>query len=264
LEAENLNFTKFQSGWDPKKWNILRDIRIDRKIPSAELNTLRINENEELWLHAWDEFLQRMLVARKGVQLPGFPFWADVWLGNIEYSELNPEWKQDFIKKNLNFYHDHKRVIDSWLKKYDLLESFPNSRRKFEWQAGDVGSLWEGLIQLRPSGIRVKKANYAPAAVAITQTTIVGKLKRRLSVREVARLQGLPEWFTFSDQSDAQSYKQLGNGISITTAYLALKALVDRDSGVLARTAPELLQSVVEAPDNFGDHDIYSEVKFAV
>ena len=124
-------------------------------------------------------------------------------------------------------------------------------------------SLWDGLIQLRPSGIRVKKADYVPAAVAITQTSVVGKLKRRLTVREVARLQGLPEWFSFDGQSDTQSYKQLGNGISITTAYLAIKALVERDKEILEKTSPELLKSVLKSQDNFGDHRKYTEIRSA-
>ena len=135
--------------------------------------------------------------------------------------------------------------------------------RKFEWQASDTKSLWDGLIQLRPSGIRIKKSDYVPAAVAITQTTIVGKLRRRLTIKEVARLQGLPEWFTFGDQSNAQSYKQLGNGISISTAYLAIQALVERDREILEKTSPELLRTVLYAPNNFNDHVVYSETKFA-
>ena len=263
LNAENLSFDKYYCDWDPKKWNLFRDIRIDRKIKSSEMHTLRINQIEEQWLSAWDDFLQRISDKSKTSKLPGFPIWADVWTGDIKFSESDPEWKKNFIKKNLSFYNEHKEAINSWLKQYDYLKTFPASRRKIEWQAGDLTSLWDGLIQLRPSGIRIKKANYAPAAVAITQTTIVGKLKRRLTVKEVARLQGLPEWFTFAGQSDTQSYKQLGNGISVTTAYLAIKALIERDGDLLAKTAPELLESVINSPDDFSDHSVYTETRFA-
>jgi DNA (cytosine-5)-methyltransferase 1 len=263
LDAENLSFEKYHSDWDPKKWNVLRDISIDRKLPQLEFQELSISEAEESWLSAWDDFLQKMLVARKDVQLPGFPFWADVWLGNIKHSKNDPDWKTIFINKNIEFYESHQRGIDAWLKKNNYLEDFPSSRRKFEWQGGNMKSLWDGLIQLRPSGIRVKKADYVPAAVAITQTSVVGKLKRRLTVREVARLQGLPEWFSFDGQSNTQSYKQLGNGISITTAYLAIKALVERDKEILEKTSPELLKSVLKSHDNFGDHRKYTEIRSA-
>jgi DNA (cytosine-5)-methyltransferase 1 len=263
LDAENLSFEKYESEWDPKNWNVLRDISIDRKLPFSEIETLRITDTERIWLDAWDDFLNRMLVKRNNVQLPGFPFWADVWLGNIRHSKSDPAWKTNFIEKNQKFYEEHRKEIDGWLKKYKQLADFPPSRRKFEWQAGNTTSIWDCLIQLRPSGIRVKKADYVPAAVAITQTSVIGKLKRRLTVREVARLQGLPDWFSFEGQSNTQSYKQLGNGISITTAYLAIKALVERDEQILVKTAPELLKSVKKSPDNFGDSKKYSLIKFA-
>jgi DNA (cytosine-5)-methyltransferase 1 len=97
---------------------------------------------------------------------------------------------------------------------------------------------------LRPSGIRVKKINYAPALVAITQTTIVGPLKRRLSVKEVTQLQGLPNWFNFHTQAMSHSYRQLGNGISIGCAYQVLKALAERDESILTKTHPKLLKSI--------------------
>ena len=92
--------------------------------------------------------------------------------------------------------------------------------------------------------------NYAPALVAITQTTIVGPLRRRLSIREVAQLQGLPAWFSFRSQPLAKSYKQLGNGISIGCAYQVLHALADRDGEVLKKVHPKLLKSIQVSGDS--------------
>ena len=74
-------------------------------------------------------------------------------------------------------------------------------------------------MHLRPSGLRAKRATYVPALVAITQTSILGDRRRRLSTREVARLQGLPEWFDFGAPAAAASYKQAGNGVNVGAAY---------------------------------------------
>ena len=65
--------------------------------------------------------------------------------------------------------------------------------------------------------------------MAITQTSIYGPRKRRITPREAARLQGLPDWFEFGDQGDALTYRQLGNGISIGAAYYVLREHVRRD-----------------------------------
>ncbi len=73
---------------------------------------------------------------------------------------------------------------------------FPPSRRKFEWQAGPHRPLAETIMHFRPSGIRCKRPDYVPALVAITQTSILGD-RRRLTPRETARLQGLPDSFEF-------------------------------------------------------------------
>ena len=96
----------------------------------------------------------------------------------------------------------------------------------------------------------MKKINYAPALVAITQTTIVGPLRRRLSVSEVAQLQGLPSWFSFEAQPHAKSYKQLGNGISIGCAYQVLRALAERDKHIIKISNPNLLKSIETSGDN--------------
>ena len=248
LDANQIEIKNFD--WQPNNWNLLSDIKLEPLSKREELKKLRITTSEKKWLNAWDEFVRKVLVARKNEKLPGFPLWADVWLGNIKAKSSDPEWKKDFILKNRNFYKQHKNVIDIWLKRYDYLLEFPPSRRKLEWQAGEVNSIYKCLIQLRPSGIRVKKINYAPALVAITQTTIVGPLRRRLSVREVAQLQGLPSWFSFRSQSASQSYKQLGNGISIGCAFQVIKGLAERDKEVLRELNPRLLKSIYASGDN--------------
>jgi DNA (cytosine-5)-methyltransferase 1 len=84
----------------------------------------------------------------------------------------------------------------------------------------------------------------------MTQTSIVGKdkkSKRRLTVREGARLQGFPEWFDFYSQNDAASFKQLGNAVNIGVIYQVMKALAVRDYEILTDN-PELLKSLTTSP----------------
>ena len=60
---------------------------------------------------------------------------------------------------------------------------------------------------MRPSGIRVKVPTNFPALVALVQIPIIGKYKRRLTVREAARLQSFPDSF-IPNENDKQAYKQ--------------------------------------------------------
>ena len=250
LFADNINLESVVVKNNSNSWNLLSDLKMDSKLTKKQEEMLKLNKQEEYWLKVWENLLNRFPKVKNESRLPGFPIWADVWLGNIKIKRTDPVWKKDFINKNLEFYIKNKKVVDSWLKKYSKLNDIPASRRKFEWQAGDTSSVYDCLIQLRPSGIRVKRANYVPAAVAITQTTIVGKLHRKLSIREVARLQGLPDWFSFKNQSDSLTYKQLGNGISIGAGYQCIKALIERDKEILSITCKEIVKTVTSAPRN--------------
>lgn len=135
-----------------------------------------------------------------------------------------PNWKQEFVKKNNQLYINNKEFIDEWSKKYNNLTDFTPTQKKFEWQAGDsIKSVWDGLIQFRPSGIRVKKPNCFPALVALVQIPIIGKYKRRLTVREAARLQSFPDSF-IPNKNDQQAYKQFGNAVNVEVIkYMAEK-----------------------------------------
>ena len=84
-----------------------------------------------------------------------------------------------------------------------------------EWQAGSsIDTVWEGVIQFRPSGIRIKKPTCFPALVAIVQIPIIGKYRRRLTVEEAARLQSFPASFKSCDNQQ-QAYKQFGNSVVV-------------------------------------------------
>ena len=136
-----------------------------------------------------------------------------------------PTWKMDFIRKNNELYKNNQDFINEWLKKYNNLKDFTPTQRKMEWQAGEsINSLWDGLIQFRPSGVRVKKPTCFPALVAMVQIPIVGKYRRKLTVREAARLQSFPEDF-IPNSNDQQAYKQFGNAVNVDVIRTAAEKL---------------------------------------
>lgn len=250
VEPEPLSLDTVAAGWNIQNWDLKKHLPLEKGASKA-LAKYSLSDAEIRWIDAWDEFVG--IIKRKSGEktLPGFPIWADAW---VETSKLRipagtPDWKSVFLRKNAELYTSYKKDLDAWLKKWNDLEDFPPSRRKFEWQAQDANSLWDCIMHFRPSGIRAKKATYVPALVAITQTTIIGPQKRRLSVREAARLQGLPEWFSFEGQNDAASYKQLGNGVNIPAVYHVMRALVQRDLDLLG-DSPELVKSILKSSTN--------------
>jgi DNA (cytosine-5)-methyltransferase 1 len=54
----------------------------------------------------------------------------------------------------------------------------------------------------------------------------------------------MPENFTFGDQADTASYKQLGNGVAVGAIYQVLRAAARRDGEILKETNPKLLASI--------------------
>ena len=169
------------------------------------------------WIDNWNEFLQGI----KCDKLPGFPIWTDSLCAMKDNPMIGdwdnmPKWKQNFIKKNSELWEQNNEFIDRWIVKTKKNPLFFGSKAKLEWQAGETEypNLWDNIMQIRPSGLRVKSGTYFPALVAITQTSIVGKKKRYLTPRECARLQSFPDTFMYDDKN-TQAYKQLGNSINV-------------------------------------------------
>jgi DNA (cytosine-5)-methyltransferase 1 len=238
------------NGWDPLQWSLEQHLPLEEDL---HVQGCDLNEQEILWVDAWNDFVKGMRKRLKSGRLPGFPLWGDEWrlTKNLRIAAETPEWKKDFLRKNAAFYTEHQVFIDKWSKKWDFYsDKFPASRRKLEWQAQDTPSLWETVMHFRPSGIRAKRPTYLPALVAITQTSIIGSRKRRLSVREAARLQGLPEWFNFGDQNDKSSYKQLGNGVSVGAIWHVVRTTVESHREIFEKTCPELVSNVLAKPVN--------------
>lgn len=206
--------------WSPKRWRIEDYLTPDECIPNLKQYQLR--EVESQWLAAWQDFLEQLNSA----ELPGFPIWVDAFQRRLRIPDDTPKWKANFLAKNSALYARHHRWIDAWIRTYKVA-SFPPSRRKFEWQArGHLPDLSQLVIHFRPSGIRVKPPTYLPALVAITQTSIIGSRRRRITPREAARLQSFPEDFQLHP-IDATAYRQLGNAVNAGVVKYLASALLN-------------------------------------
>lgn len=276
------NTPLFDPGHKTTGWNLLDGGLLDEShtVPGCELTPA-----EQLWIDAWDEFArmvrERSGEPLKGFPYWAdswldFPEARRIFQGRPPLPQRNdatgcyepvndlsrlrlpakisrpdidprlPKWKQSHLRRNYDALESHWQDILTWAYRWGVYtDLFPSSRRKLEWQAQDTKGLWDTVMHLRPSGIRAKRATYLPALVAITQTSIVGPLERRLSPRETARLQGLPDTFTFPAQPDAATYKQMGNGVAIGAVQHVFREHALRDEALLVADPDGVGQRIV-------------------
>lgn len=229
-----------QNGWDPARWRIEEHVLLP-ELQGRERQQLALSDDEVMWIDTWNELLGRL---GNHVRLPGFPLWETAWKPRLprEYDSM-PPWKQRFMEQNREFYLSNRAAIDAWRAEPRAvpISKFPLSRRKLEWQAQDADrDLWKQLIQLRPSGIRVKRPTWAPTLVAMNQTSIFGPQRRRLSPLETARLQGFdPGTFDFGRQVASLSYKQMGNAVNVGAAQYVIRKFVETNSEDVAASRPD-------------------------
>ena len=206
--------------WNPQDWRI--EDWLDHDVDNSHPSPYALRDVERVWIDAWQDLLQRI----DEDPLPGFPIWVDAFVESPVIPLDTPSWKAAFLSKNAEFYQRNRDLIDAWLLRWRVRETFPPSRRKFEWQArGYQADLWSLALHLRPSGIRVKPPTYLPALVAITQTSVIGALRRRITPREAARLQGFPDTFKLHS-NDGVAYRQLGNAVNVGAVRYVTKALL--------------------------------------
>ncbi len=211
--------------WKPEQWDLSKHLLQDDK-DIVDLARYQVSEEKIAVIDMWQDFTKSVRAA-SGRRLPGFPLWEFAMTSRPKIKPSDPDWKVDFLRKNSAFFIQYRDEIEKWRNRHPELRTINHSYRKLEWQAQDLQSIWEGVIQFRPSGVRVKKADYLPALVAMNQTSIIGARRRTVTVREATRLQAFPESFSFGGQAPAKSFKQLGNAVSVGTVKFVLTSLLD-------------------------------------
>ncbi|MBR0542030.1 MAG: DNA (cytosine-5-)-methyltransferase [Clostridia bacterium] len=199
-----------------------RDNSIDTILDEVVDEKYYLSEDLCSLLDAWQEF-------KDGVDQMYTPIWLHkMGIGiktreeyisdeKIGYEDM-PKWKQALVMKSRKTYENNMEFIDKWVKRHDML-SKSLLHQKFEWNVGtDCDSIKEGIIQIRQSGIRLKRPNYYPSLVAMSNTPIIWDKRiekyRYITPKEAARLQSFDDDYQFSD-SDSITYRQLGNSVNV-------------------------------------------------
>lgn len=206
----------------PRNTCSMDSVLVQKDTPEYVLASFKINDYEERLLTMWDEFIKG--IDRKVI---GFPIWSDIFFSKKNPPEDTPLWKLDFINKNKELYDANKNFIDAWYEKYEKLCWVKKTHRKFEWQVDNkIDSVFDGIIQFRPSGVRVKQPTEFPALVAMVHVPIIGKYRRYLTPREAANLQSFPSNFKI-DLNMRLAYKQFGNAVNVDVIYNVFKIFID-------------------------------------
>ena len=200
-----------------------------KKIPSH----LKPSPKELKILEMWGKLIEIVFTKKSKISRSGVHIYAEVFKNNNyeDFEYPKDARTQNNLRRTLELYKENKDLIDAWLLEYDHFEDIPKSRLKLEWQAGySIDSIYEGLIQFRPSGVRVSKPLVFNTLVALNQAQIIGKYKRRLSIEETSTLQGFPSSFQFKEEGSInEGLKQLGNTVQVSVVQKLTSLLLDRN-----------------------------------
>lgn len=223
-----------------------------------------VKDETMMQLEVWEEFIHNL----KNHKIPSFPIWTMEFGANYPYESLPPikfppkelaryrgafgkridylpldqvlpryariesefpNWKVNYIRRNREFYDKHKGWLKNWITK---IQDWDFSHQKFEWNAGrELPTLKDKVIQYRPSGIRVKRKDTAPALVlSKTQVPIIWDQKmnifRYINIKEAARLQSL-ESLSKLPETDTFAYRALGNAVNSEVVRKIIKDLLN-------------------------------------
>jgi DNA (cytosine-5)-methyltransferase 1 len=233
----------------PEKSTVIPDVRnvLDCNPKEAK----QLTDNMRNCLNAWDNFLKLSVELD---QLPSFPIWTMEFGATYPFEETTPfseftdfgaqhmsqylgshglrldhslqqlpshartqqrkfpKWKIDFIKKNRQFYEANKSWIKPWLPE---ILPFASSLQKLEWNVkGGERDIWKYVLQIRASGVRVKRTTTAPSLIAMTDTQVpvIGWERRYMTPRECAKLQSLDG--IELPASPTKAFHALGNAVN--------------------------------------------------
>ena len=184
-------------------------------------------------LEGWDKMIKQF---NEGEKISPTIMMNDAFK-NYSEAEFNafPSWKKDYITKNKPLIEKYRSQFEKWYKEHCELLQKREIYGKLEWQTGLItknDSIFNHFIQIRQSGIRVKKGRYFPTLVAISQIPIYGKEKRYITPRECARLQSFPETFKLA-KDDKKSYKQLGNSVNVHNVFTVISSTLKHYSSCI-------------------------------
>ena len=147
---------------------------------------------------------------------------------NRENDDQFPRWKRTFIRQNREFYQGNRAWINPWLDQWKP-EDMPSSFQKMEWNAqGEERDIDNFVLQVRASGLRIKRPTTAPSLIAFAQTQVpilgsnlTGE-RRYMTPAECAELQSLGD--IHLPASDLDAYRALGNAVNARV----VKAIAER------------------------------------
>jgi site-specific DNA-cytosine methylase len=175
----------------------------------------------------WDIFIK--LLIKNKIDIPKFPIWTDWWDNIYEDDDTFYIKYKSWIDKNRDFYNNNKAILEDWLITSRTNKNWFGSVRKFEWQAGnllDNDSMNNVLWSARGSGIRVKRCDYIPTLVAMAMIPVYGPESRKLSPRELLRLQSFPDTFQYNEKN---IYKQVGNSVNVRMIERCARFLINNE-----------------------------------
>ena len=192
----------------------------------------RDNDNKKYKLNAkmkdvqmiWNDFI--LLLKNNDIMIPKYPIWTDWWDKDQNKDIKQYKKYKNWIDKNKEFYNNNSSLLNEWLKESRANPNWTGAVRKLEWQAGDMredDSMKTILWTARSSGIRIKRPDYIPTLVAMSHTPVYGPLERKLSSRELLRLQAFPDDFEYDEKS---IYKQVGNAVNVKMIEKCAKFLI--------------------------------------